>query len=600
MENADAVIRKDDIFCTIEKIDKVKYHFSSVVSVFNKTGMGKTPIYIPYKKSDRLSDIKVALYDETGKKIKTFSKSDFSDYANNSQGTFYSDDRVLVLNYDVIQYPYTIDFSYQYETNNTVFLPDFVPFRNTNIALEESKFVINNPSGIELRTKIYPSKFNLGNVVESTENGAKVYTYKNIEAIQDVDYLPLPEKILPKVSFSLTKFNLEGKQGTLSSWDDFGKWYFNDLLLPVSKSTPQIKAEITSLNLKGSAREKTMKIFQYMQEKTRYISVALGIGGWQPMQPDEVQKKGYGDCKALTNYMKTLLDEAGIQSYYSVINSSASPVSFDPDFPKMGGNHVVLMIPTEEGNIWLENTSQQIAFNHLGNSTTNRNVLAIKEKGIEIIATPTYKAQQNKEIQKLRIYVLPDTGISGSGSINFTGSQYDNNLQLTAYSEDQKKDYLKDALGIQNFEKLVIKNLSNNKNDAILSYDLDFKVNNYSKNAGNSLMFRSVPFFSSRILKNDENRKTPFELTQSFEDHYEIEYTLPASYKLDEKPEDIQIKSEFGNYSLTVRRDGENIKVQRILMINNGLYPKEKYNDYINFRKKIQNFDNSKILITTT
>jgi hypothetical protein len=28
-----------------------------------------------------------------------------------------------------------------------------------------------------------------------------------------------------------------------------------------------------------------------MQSKTRYIFVALGIGGWQPMLPDEVQKK---------------------------------------------------------------------------------------------------------------------------------------------------------------------------------------------------------------------------------------------------------------------------------------------------------------------
>jgi hypothetical protein len=62
---------------------------------------------------------------------------------------------------------------------------------------------------------------------------------------------------------------------------------------------------------------------------------------------DDVRRKGYGDCKGLTNYMKTLLDAAGIKSYYSVITSDETPLSFDPDFPKMGGNHVILMIPTE-------------------------------------------------------------------------------------------------------------------------------------------------------------------------------------------------------------------------------------------------------------
>lgn len=55
------------------------------------------------------------------------------------------------------------------------------------------------------------------------------------------------------------------------------------------------------------------------------------------MMPDEVQKKGYGDCKGLTNYMKTLLDEAGIKSYYVIINSNSSPISFDIDFQKWEG-----------------------------------------------------------------------------------------------------------------------------------------------------------------------------------------------------------------------------------------------------------------------
>ncbi len=50
------------------------------------------------------------------------------------------------------------------------------------------------------------------------------------------------------------------------------------------------------------------------------VNVSIGIGGWQPMLPEEVRKKGYGHCKGLTNYMKTFIDAAGIKSYYSVIS----------------------------------------------------------------------------------------------------------------------------------------------------------------------------------------------------------------------------------------------------------------------------------------
>ncbi|MDQ0594738.1 hypothetical protein QFZ37_003107 [Chryseobacterium ginsenosidimutans] len=597
-KNADAVIRKDFTIIQINKIDDIRYQFYTVTTVLNKDGDSDAQVYIPYEKGNSISDVKVNIYDESGKKIKSYSKSDFGDFANNNQGTFYSDNRVMALSYTPTQYPYTIEFSYQIGEENTVFLPDFVPFKATNISLEEAQMKIINKSGIELKTKTYPSKYNYTSVIESDNAGEKTYTYKNVPAIDDAFLLPQPVKILPKVSFALTKFNLEGKQGSLTNWSDFGSWYYNSILQPVSLSTPAIKAEVAGLNLQGTTEEKVKKLYQYMQTKTRYIFVALGIGGWQPMLPDEVQKKGYGDCKGLTNYMKTLLDEAGIPSYYSVINSGSSPVSFDKDFPKMGGNHVILMIPTEKGNIWLENTSQQIAFNHLSYSTTDRNVLSIRKNGIELIDTPVYTADQSKEKQSLKIKLNEDNSISGEGNFSYTGIQYDNNMVLAAMSPKEKNEAIKNLLDVLHFEKIEMKNFLNDKDNAIAKFDLDFKANNYSKNAGSSMIFRAVPIYSNTIYKTDENRELPFELRQSFEDEYEISFAIPKNYKIDELPDNVAINSEFGIYKLNFVKNGEELKVSRAIKINKGLYPKEKYNDYVNFRKKTINIDNSKILIS--
>ncbi len=55
-----------------------------------------------------------------------------------------------------------------------------------------------------------------------------------------------------------------------------------------------------------------------MQDKTRYISVQIGIGGWKPMLADDVNKLGYGDCKGLTNYTKALLEAVDVPSYYTL------------------------------------------------------------------------------------------------------------------------------------------------------------------------------------------------------------------------------------------------------------------------------------------
>lgn len=597
-KNANLVIRKDLTTLQINSVDEIRYQYQKVRTVMNKDGKDQATPVIAYQKGDQISDVKVTIYDEAGKKIKSYSKSDFGDFANTPDGIFYSDDRFMSLPYTPTQYPYTIEFSYQLKDQNTVFIQDFVPFSTTNTSVESKELRVINNSGIELKTKTYPSKYNYAAVTESGSSTDKVYSFKDVPAVDGIFLMPPPDKILPKVSFALTRFNLMGKQGSINSWKDFGTWYYNSILQPVSTVTPAVKAEVAALHLQGTTEEKVKKLYQYMQSKTRYIAVALGIGGWQPMQPEEVSKKGYGDCKGLTNYMKVLLDEAGIPSNYCVINSGDSQLTFDPEFPKMGGNHVILMVPTEKGSIWLENTSQMMAFNHLSTSTTDRNVLSIGKNGIELISTPVYSPEQNNEKQVLKIRINEDNSITGEGQFSYTGNQYDYNVAFTGLSPKERNEAIRDRLSVLSFDKIEMKNVVNDRDNAVARYELDFKAGNYSKTAGNSMLFRAVPIFTNVIYKNDEVRELPFELQQSFQDDYEITFTVPAQYKLDEVPENVSFNSEFGSYQLSFVRNGAELKVNRSIRINKGIYPKEKYNEYINFRKKTLKNDNSKILIS--
>ncbi len=597
-KNASVVIRNENTVVEINKIDEIVYINFSAVTVLNKDAVSYSIPKIFYEKGDVISNIKVTVFDEKGAKLKSYSKSDFNDMAANSQGTFYSNSRVMVLPYTPSSFPYTVEFSYDQKDQNTIFIPDFTPFNAYNISLEKSSFKIINRSGINLRSKIYESPYKYA-AAEITDNGTdKIYTYQNVPAIDNIELVPNPQKILPKVSFSLDQFNLVGKKGNITSWKDFGLWYYNNLLTPVSVSTPQIKSEIAALNLSGSTEEKVKKIYQYMQSKTRYIFVALGIGGWQPMMPDEVQKKGYGDCKGLTNYMKTLLDEAGIPSYYAIINSNSSPVSFDVDFPKMGGNHAILVIPTEKGNIWLENTSQDIAYNHLNYSTTDRNVLAVKSTGIDIMETPSYTSQQSKEKQILNIKINPDKTISGEGTFSYTGNQYDFNLSYVSLSQKDKNEALKSKFSSLNFENIEMNNFVNNKDLASINFDLNFKASNYSKVMGDSFIFRAVPISSTGYYHTDENRQLPFENRFSYEDDYEIIYQIPLNYIVEEMPQNGLLTSDFGTYLLSFEKKEDKIIVKRHVNIKKGIYSKEKYNDYVSFRKKMMSADNSKILIS--
>lgn len=593
---ANIVIRNDVSTFVINSIDNMEINNQTVITVLNKAGDNDATIVIPYDKSRKVSDIKVQILDADGKVIKKYSKSDFTDVSSVSAGALYLDDRVLFLHYIPINYPYSISYSYNVRTPNTIFLPEFYPFLNYNTSLENSKITIVNKSGIKLRTKSVDSEF--AKVSSSGDANNITYSFQNVPAIENESHSPSLKTILPKMEFSLEKFTLEGKQGDLTNWTTFGNWMYNSLLTPVSVVTPEIKAEVAALNLTGTTSEKVKKIFQYMQNKTRYVNVSIGIGGWQPTPPDDVRKKGYGDCKGLTNYMKTLLDAAGIKSYYSVIWSDETPLSFDPDFPKMGGNHVILMIPTEKETIWLENTSQQIAFNHLSFNTTDRNVLAVKETGVELIKTPIYQAENNKEIVKSKVILNEDNSIEVNSDFFYSNAQYDFNLHKVGLTKEDLKTDFKDSYNHLKIENLEVNNLNNDKDKAEITYQAKFNVKDYSKKLGNDMFFRVIPLLETYNLNSNEERKLPLSLPFAYQDVYETEFTIPAGYKLAEKPTPIIISSEFGTYNLDYKIDGDKLIVNRKIKISKGIYPKEKFKAYADFRKKTASHDNTKILIS--
>ncbi|NPA08398.1 MAG: DUF3857 domain-containing protein, partial [Chlorobi bacterium] len=90
-KNASVVIRKENDIVQINKIDDITYKRSSVITVLNKDAIPYAIPRISYQKGDNISEVKVIVYDEKGNKLKSYSKSDFTDIAANPQGSFYSD-----------------------------------------------------------------------------------------------------------------------------------------------------------------------------------------------------------------------------------------------------------------------------------------------------------------------------------------------------------------------------------------------------------------------------------------------------------------------------------------------------------------------------
>ena len=108
-----------------------------------------------------------------------------------------------------------------------------------------------------------------------------------------------------------------------------------------------------------------------------------------------------------------------------------------------------------------------------------------------------------------------------------------------------------------------------------------------------------MPFYKSSFPAAGEERKLPFETPFAYQDNYEIEFETPEGYVFSELPAPAKITSEFGEYSVQYQLlNNKKLKVKRILTIKKGIYRKEKFNSYYDFRRSVTNADNTKLLIT--
>ena len=127
------------------------------------------------------------------------------------------------------------------------------------------------------------------------------------------------------------------------------------------------------------------------------------------MLASDVDRVGYGDCKALTNYTKALLNVVGVPSYNTLLYRNPTKTNIESDFVAMQGDHMILCIPQNGTNIFLECTSQDSPFGYQGTFTDDRDVLVVKPEGGEIVRTKIYEDIGNTQTGK-GTYTINENG----------------------------------------------------------------------------------------------------------------------------------------------------------------------------------------------
>ncbi|AZJ32672.1 Transglutaminase-like superfamily protein [Tenacibaculum mesophilum] len=596
-ESANAIIRLNKTIIDVESMDHLVVKQQRIVTVLNKLGKKHISAYKHYNNDTKITKLSAIIYDALGNKIKKYSKSDFQDVSAIDGGTLYSDSRVKFLEHTPTSYPYTVVFESEYKNSSTGFIPKWFPIENYNLAIEKSIYILNNPQNIPFRKR--EKNFDAFSIKNSSTDNNLNYSLTNQLAIRPEYYTLNFEELVPNMSISLDSFSLKGIKGNAKNWKEFGKWMYNELINGRNQLSPSTISKVKQL-VKGinNSADKAKVIYEYVQNKTRYISVQVDIGGWEPIAANKVDEVGYGDCKGLTNYTKALLDAVGVKSHYSIVWAGNAKKNVSKDFSSMQGNHVILNIPNNGNDIWLECTSQTIPFGFLGDFTDDRNVLVITPEGGVIKRTPAYVNKDNLQLTKANVKLLSNGNISAHFERKSYGTQYNDKYHIENYTQKELNKYYKSNVWDYN-NNLEVKNIQhiNNKEKVEFTENIDIKIEKFATLRDSSYLFKLNIFNRiTGIPKRYRNRQRPLEIERGFTDKDEFTFSLPQGYTLTSLPEEKKIANKFGIYSLSFEKiDDTTFKYKREFSLLKGIYPKEDYKAYSKFRKTVVKHDNLRI-----
>lgn len=597
-DEAHAIIREDIEEFTVLSVNSGVEKVKNVITVLDENGAASAILKIPYNKDTKVTIDKLAVYDKDGRKLEKIKKSEIVDIPAYDGMSLYSDFRVKIFKPDYGQYPFTVEYEYEIRRNNLVAYGCWQPLDEYNTSLEHSQLVFIHPSNIEVSKK----ELNLSRKSTVSTVGTDVvetWDFSHMKAREMEPFAVSLSQRMPRVFLMPLQLVYDKYAGTSHNWKEFGKW-ISDLYVGrdelALKEKPDIDRLLSGVN---DTLQKIKLLYEYMQKHTRYVSIQLGIGGWQPFSAQTVFETGYGDCKTLSNYMHALLRYVGIESYPALVSAGRYIEPIFHDFPNFNQfDHVILCVPLRKDTIWLECTNQSMPFGFLGDFTDDRDVLLISPDGGKFAHTKKYPADDYLRTCRAEFVIDPSGNASCMMHTNYLGLYYDEIFQLLNINAVEQKKWLyqNSSLPSMQLNKYDIKN--EKKIIPLAIVDESLNSQNYCSFTGNYMLLPlNLVNFQSPVKKMMKKRLSDILINRSSADYDTLVYTIPSGYKVESIPQGQNINSIFGNYSFSVKVDGNKIIYTRKLMLKQGCFKASAYKDFYDYCLAISKNDNAKAML---
>lgn len=591
-DDAELLYRMDEITVDGGKLIK---RSTVRIQINNKAGEEFATVQLPYSKINKLGQIEARLLTGNGAVIRKLNSSEINRKSAVSDQAFFDDRMLAEFSLKHSRYPYVVEYSYECRESEFMYLDYWMPVLASTVPTRKAELYLTVPTG-------FPLRFIANQVGEPlVAENEKTTTYHwtaRFEAYRENEiFAPPAPELLPWVRIMPQQFHFD-LDGSAESWTSYGNWEFS-LLQGLSDLPDHEKLRIGQLlNGVSDTLEMVKLLYHDLQDRCRYVNVSIETGGMKPYPASYVAANRYGDCKALTNYLKSVFEFAGIRCHYVNIFAGEPIRSLDRDFPSQQFNHVILMVPTATDSLWLDCTSKG-PFAYVGSFIQNREVFVIREGESHFARTPALALADVAELRKVEVGFPAESGTAVQFNCWYRGPKFERFRSLEeSFGEADKARIIRNYFLEDGFELTDYSIEKQHRDSAFVAVSYKTNTARLFQHLGNETVVKNLPFALPRLQK-PLSRPFPVQLDTPVFCTDTLLYELGEQLQVSGRAADEQYETRFGSYQMTLELEGKQLRVVKQLVLNSGKYPLDEYVEFYNFIERVKNSESKPLLILT-
>lgn len=483
-----------------------------------------------------------------------------------------------------------VDYSYTTETLQPVLPGDFTQSWgiHTGSPTRRSRYVLDLPAGYEPRLK--ENNLTFRKRVQE-RGGRRVYTWATAD-LPKIEGEPFAALDSNTVYMSL---EVAGR----TEWADVARWY-TGLAADRYTLTPEIQARVAEVVAGAATLEDSLRaVHRWIAQDFRYVSLSLGIGGYQPRPPAEVFTTQYGDCKDKATLFIAVARHLGARAHPVLLNSYGGD---GREMPSVGlFNHMIAAVERPGGGYtYLDLTAETIPWGEVSPSYQGGFGLVVHPDGRpEEITFPRNEPSANRMETVIVGELAPDGTFAGTYTQSARGAlQY--GLRNAFSTTITPKDH-------QEMTRNMAQNLFESaRGDSLEIFDgkdlraeprirLWLSGGRAARASGGTLIL-TIPFGNgtmeeaiNEIEARDEPRRFDIDVGSvvgPIEGITEFRVTLPEGYRA-RLPQNVVADGVFGRYTAEFAQEGRELRVTRRMQGRRGTEPKERLPELLAFFREM-------------